>query len=193
MKQPEIKTSRLQLMLVATLFMGPLVVAMVLYYGDFEWRPVGFSNHGALLSPITNVVEPLSNQDTAEKLSEHWSLLFASHDDCGPDTACREGLYKMRQVRLMLGKNMDRVQRVLLPGSQPPAADYLAAEQLGLVILDDDELIAALRTHLPNDMAEGGFFLVDPIGNLVMYFEPDLNPRHMLGDLKRLLSLSHIG
>ncbi len=191
--KPEVKTSRLQLMLVATLFIGPLVVAMVLYYGDFHWRPVGLSNHGTLLTPITNVVEPLSDRETAQQLNDKWTLLYPSSGDCGPESICRERLYKMRQVRLMLGKNMDRIQRVILPAAQPPAADYLEAEQQGLLILQDAELSASLDGHLPATITRGGYYLIDPLGNLVMYFEPDLNPKHMLGDLKHLLSLSHIG
>lgn len=191
--EPKIKSSRLQLMLVAALFLGPLVVAMVLYYGEIQWRPVDHSNHGMLLQPIENVVESLDNKNTVASLDEQWSLVYSSDDDCGLDSTCRERLYKMRQVRLMLGKNMGRIQRVFLAGKQRPDEEYLSTEQAGLLLLDDVELTAALGTHLAAGVAPGGYFLIDPRGNLVMYFEPGLDPRDMLGDLKRLLSLSHIG
>jgi hypothetical protein len=35
--------------------------------------------------------------------------------------------------------------------------------------------------------------LIDPLGNLVMYFQPDLDPSQMVDDIKRLLKLSRIG
>mgnify|MGYP003626061973 FL=1 len=34
---------------------------------------------------------------------------------------------------------------------------------------------------------------MDPLGNLVMYFEPGLDPGKMVEDIKRLLKLSSIG
>ena len=40
---------------------------------------------------------------------------------------------------------------------------------------------------------DGGYYLVDPHGNLVMYFGPDIDPRDMVDDIKRLLKLSRIG
>jgi len=34
---------------------------------------------------------------------------------------------------------------------------------------------------------------MDPLGNLVMYFVPDVDPSDMVGDIKHLLKLSRIG
>ena len=39
----------------------------------------------------------------------------------------------------------------------------------------------------------GGYYLVDPLGNLVMYFQPDIDPQAMVEDIKHLLELSRIG
>jgi hypothetical protein len=36
-------------------------------------------------------------------------------------------------------------------------------------------------------------YLVDPLGNLMMYYLPDANPRGMIKDLHRLLKYSRIG
>jgi hypothetical protein len=36
-------------------------------------------------------------------------------------------------------------------------------------------------------------YLVDPLGNLMLSYAPDANPKGMLDDLKRLLRLSHVG
>jgi hypothetical protein len=43
------------------------------------------------------------------------------------------------------------------------------------------------------DLPAGGYYLVDPLGNLVMYFRPDLDPSDMVDDIKHLLRLSRIG
>jgi hypothetical protein len=36
-------------------------------------------------------------------------------------------------------------------------------------------------------------YVVDPLGNLFMFYEPDAPPKGLLEDMKRLLKLSHIG
>ena len=45
----------------------------------------------------------------------------------------------------------------------------------------------------PEALPAGGFYLVDPLGNLVLYFEPGMNPKDMVADIKRLLRISQIG
>jgi hypothetical protein len=36
-------------------------------------------------------------------------------------------------------------------------------------------------------------YLIDPLGNLMMSYAPDAEPKGMLEDMKRLLGLSHVG
>jgi hypothetical protein len=50
-----------------------------------------------------------------------------------------------------------------------------------------------LEQKRPKEQRPGGCYLIDPLGNLVMYFPPDLDPKEMVGDIKHLLRLSHIG
>lgn len=193
MDKKQVRQGRLQFMLIAALFLGPLVVAMVLYYSDLDWRPSGYSNHGELLLPVANVVEPLASESTAAALNGSWSLVYVSAASCDADSTCRERLYTIRQIRLMLGKNMDRIQRVFLYAGQDLDADYLASEQAGLVLLQDTTLADALSRSRPGSIAADGYYLLDPLGNLVMYFAPEINPRDVVSDIKHLLSLSHIG
>jgi hypothetical protein len=123
--------------------------------------------------------------------SRAWRLLYANDRECGD--RCREALYTLRQSRLMLGKEMDRVERVFLHGDQAPDNLLVAEEHQGLVSLQDTALSAVLDDKKPASLPEGGFYLIDPHGNLVMYFSPDIEPRDMVDDIKRLLKLSRIG
>ena len=59
--------------------------------------------------------------------------------------------------------------------------------------LDNRDLSALLSDKKPTDLRDGGYFLVDPLGNLVLYFPPDIDPSDMVDDIKRLLRLSRIG
>lgn len=93
----------------------------------------------------------------------------------------------------MLGKGQDRVVRGFLHGDTPPDTVFLVAEHQGLITTQDAELVRALHNKKTTDLIDGGYFLLDPLGNLVMYFRPDLDPSDMVADIEHLLRLSHIG
>jgi len=63
----------------------------------------------------------------------------------------------------------------------------------GLIALENGGLSAILTNKKPEGLAGGGYYLIDPLGNLVMYFAPDIVPGDMVDDIKRLLKLSRIG
>lgn len=93
----------------------------------------------------------------------------------------------------MLGKDMDRLIRVFLRGDTAPDTVFLAAEHAGLITMEDAGLQILLDEKRPANLQGGGFYLIDPLGNLVMYFRPDIDPSDMISDIKRLLRLSRIG
>ena len=183
--------SRLQLLLVAFVFLGPLLIAAWLYFQGAPLQPTGRTNHGALLEPIINVSDELPDSPIHGQQDRAWLLLYANDTDCAD--SCRDALYTVRQSRLMLGKEMDRLSRVFLHGDSPPDTVFLAEEHPGLITLEDSSLNRLLNNKRPADLPAGGYFLIDPHGNLVMYFRPDLDPADMVDDIKHLLRLSRIG
>ncbi len=184
------KSARSQLLIIAVVFFGPLLLAAWMYYGGHFNRPTG-SNNGALLEPITNLVEALPESKLLARGQGSWLLLYANDAVC--DEACEKALYTMRQGRLMLGKEQSRLLRGFLHGDSPPDTVFIANEHQGLITTQDARLGGALRNKKPTELPDGGYYLVDPLGNLVMYFRPDMNPSEMVDDIKRLLRLSHIG
>jgi hypothetical protein len=80
-----------------------------------------------------------------------------------------------------------------LHGTEPPDTHFIAEEHKGLITLQDAALRSVLDNKKPDTLAGGGYFLVDPHGNLVLYFRPDIDPQDMVDDIKRLLKLSRIG
>jgi hypothetical protein len=175
--------------LVAAVFLGPLLVALWLYYSGSILQPEGRVNRGALLEPIVNLDEALPGNAVSEERA--WLLLYRNVGTC--EQACLERLYAIRQMRLMLGREMDRVVRIFLHGDTAPDTLFHVEEHEGLVSVQDAELSLLLANKKPEGLADGGYYLVDPHSNLVMYFPPDLEPGDIVDDIKRLLKLSRIG
>jgi hypothetical protein len=118
-------------------------------------------------------------------------MLYASEQACADD--CRQALYKLRQTRLMVGREMDRINRVFLHGETAPDTLFVEQEHPGLITIRDSDLAVLLEGKRPKHTMPGGIYLIDPLANLVMYFPPDLGPRELVDDVKHLLKLSRIG
>lgn len=180
-----------QLLLIAAVFFLPLIFASWLYYSGGSLAPEGRTNHGAILEPIVNVRERLPNSEALAVSEDDWLLVYANAGSC--TDACVEALIRLRQSRLMLGPDMDRVQRVFLHGREAPDRVFLEEQHAGLAALQDAELARLLAEERPKGLRPGGLFLIDPLGNLVMYFSPDIAPGDMVDDVEHLLDVSRIG
>ena len=196
--------SRLSLLLLFALFASPVVLAWLAFYVFPGWRPAGTINHGELIEPLRPLpafrLDAVSGDSVDETfLRGKWTLVYLARGDCGE--RCVEQLYKLRQVRLAQGKNIDRLQRLMLWDASAVAGERQA--ELGeyfpgqvVVSLAGQDASALLDTFVLDDhdpMRAGRFYLVDPLGNLMMSYEPDDEPRGMIKDLERLLKYSGLG
>ena len=178
------------MLLIASVFFGPLVIATWMYYGG-HLQPDRRANHGTLLGPIVNIVDELPDAEIIESGGGSWVLLYPNESECLED--CRTALYTVRQSRKMLGKEMGRLVQVFLHGESLPDTVLLADEHAGLITMRDFALSALLGNKKPAALSVGGYFLMDPLSNLIMYFEPEIDPSDMAEDIKHLLKLSRIG
>jgi hypothetical protein len=185
------------LALLGGLFLLPLAIAFWMYYGT-DWRPARTVNHGELITPVRSLpaahLQPAlaPGSAPAELFHRKWSLVYVGDGRC--EDTCRQALYVMRQTRLSLNNEMSRVDRVFLATSQCCAREFLAQEHPGLLVLDATGAEAnSLLSVFPANEREQSLFIVDPLGNLMMRYDVRQNPKGLLQDLKKLLSLSHIG
>lgn len=190
---------RRQLWILIGAFFAPLVLAFALYYG-LDIRPHGSTNQGDLIHPPISLPEVelpgVADQSfAADALRDKWSMLYIGDGSC--DARCREALTLMRQTRLALGDDMHRVQRVFLVSGNCCDRAYLDSEHSGLLLgrIDNAAGQTLLETFPDASRAAtlGRIYLVDPLGNLMMKYEPDAPQKGLLEDLKKLLKLSHIG
>ena len=188
----------------ALMFFAPLGVAFYLYYGHGTWHPGGRVNAGDLIAPprpLPSLALPLqsSGETDAGFLKRKWTLLYVQQGPCAE--RCRTSLYEMRQVRLALDRDMDRVQRVFIAEGDCCDFQFLREQHPDLIAVRMSPAAAPLLALLPRrgaDSESGGanaqcIYLIDPLGNLMMSYAPDANPKGMLEDMKRLLRLSSIG
>jgi cytochrome oxidase Cu insertion factor (SCO1/SenC/PrrC family) len=195
-----VRRRRLQLVGLAVLFLGPLVLSALLYYGG-RFRPSGHVQHGELMDPARLLPDarlhtPEGATTPPDFLHHKWSLLVVAESDC--DARCTAALAATRVVRQALDADALRVQRVLLgaagccdaPRQNPAQADLVTA---WLDAGDGQRLLAAFATRAAPTPEPGRIYLVDPLGNLVMSYAPGTDPKDLLKDLGRLLRLSQIG
>jgi cytochrome oxidase Cu insertion factor (SCO1/SenC/PrrC family) len=152
----------------------------------------------SLASPGTPVAsrgaETQSDQTNPQFLKGKWTLLYVQHGRC--DDECRRHLYDTRQVRLALDREMNRVQRVFIGDSDCCDVKELLAAHPDLIAIRagpaDEPLLGLLPTRSAA-VNSHRVYVIDPLGNAMMFYEADARPKGMLEDMKRLLRLSSIG
>ncbi len=197
------RRSRIGLIAIAILFLGPLFAAFFAYQSG--WQPGGQTAHGQLLSPARPLPSlPLvalnGTQQSADLLRGKWTLLYLGTDECVG--LCQQTLYNMRQVWKSLGRRAKRVQGVYLVAGQeatPALQDFLEAEHGGLHVAltgaGSSDQWQDFFTLDGEDLATqtGHIYVLDPLGNWVLVYRPTDPPKGLLKDLKKLLKLSQIG
>lgn len=187
---PAKRASRASLWLIVALTVAPVAASYLIFY---LWPPERTVNYGELLEPSPLPDPPLALADGApfrlSQLRGKWVLVSVDGGRC--EARCETKLLYMRQLRLTQGKNRDRIERVWLvsDGAAPREAPALAAEGTRVAQAD----AALLRVFPAPGEASDHLYLVDPLGNLMMRFPRDPEPRLMIKDLSRLLKASQVG
>lgn len=189
-------TPRLALVIIASMFMLPLAVAWLMYSGIIDYSPVETRNLGSLVQPPVPVsLESLvvTGEETLplEDLREHWVVLYALPDPCRQD--CLEDAAALRQVHRAAGRNQSRIRIVLLGKSATPSLldiypSFHLAVEAGAQLTG--ELNTVARTN--NAPVAGSLYLIDPLGNIMMFYAAGFDPNDLKKDLKRLLTWSKL-
>jgi hypothetical protein len=190
--------SRALILLIALMSVVPFTLAW--YYARHPELITRRTNYGTLILPArpldyaTLFAKPLSPPDALAELKGRWILLHVASGECGP--ACTDTLYKTHQVRLMLNKEIPRVRRLLLVPEESPPDRYAPLlkgdDSLGLAAASP-ALRQALATAVGKPPAETMVLLLDPLGNLMMWYDTGFDPYGLVKDLKHLLKASQIG
>ena len=192
---------RVILLAIMTLFILPLALAWILYTNPFRGQMNNSGNLGRLVLPIVplqwtgaSIVAPSNAHQTLEGF---WVIIYILPPHC--EEPCLKQVAELRQLHRATGRNRDRVKIVLL---SEPAFDPLLRHDLlslysgfNLASLPSAEFAGSLRQADHNSSPAGSaavFYLVDPLGNIMMTYSGDEGPGKMSKDLKTLLTWSKL-
>lgn len=189
-RQRNISRNRIHLGLLFAIGLLPVFIAFIVYVYFPQLLPTETTNQGRLINP------PISNTRLNLALTDSkWSLLMPLGQTCGPD--CKQRFYLARQTNVALGKESERVKRILLTTQQTPEIQVsnLLREypDMGQVQLDESLLRDTFRDVVADSVSGNYIFLMDPHGNVMMVYTLEKMGGPLLKDLKHLLKLSNIG
>ena len=191
---------RTKLVLMMALFAMPTLASFAAFYW---FPPTKTSNYGELISPVINLppvpLSILDGTDAAQGAGEQglrgkWLIITRDSGACG--AACEQKLFAMRQSRLIVGREMDRIVRVILIDDDSKPSDELINRYRGTAWVSAKSMpwLSKFPTQM-QDPSNGRdfFYAVDPLGNIFMRYGADADVKLIAKDLQRVLKASQIG
>jgi len=193
------KKSKFMMISIFGLSFLPILLAAIVYFTGWG-IPQGRVNNGALLNPPLDIKQLTLNEiKRNEKLIKPnmntWWLLTFDNGSC--DSACQKKVWEVRQVNTALGKNQERVQHgLIVTGALTQTLQPFLKDYPGLTIFEVPlKQLEAWSTTITSQqlLSEHYIVIADPLGNVMLYYTHDKNPRDILEDLNKLLKYSTIG
>ncbi len=197
-------TPRTKFVMIFLLFSVPFVASTITF---LVWKPSVTSNYGELIAPVVLLPEikllPIestpssgdavssANKELLEKsLRGKWLMLTRDSGAC--EEACRKKLYAMRQARLSLGREQDRVLRVFLVDNDIAPSAALMQEFEGTIWISA-KTSPWLKLLPASSDSRNQLYGVDTLGNVFVRYNADPDIKRMMQDFKQVLKASQIG
>ena len=178
-------------------FTAPIVLGSAMYLNaDRLGLDVETTNYGTLIQPPVNlsaagVTINQAPADPEQFIRNKWTLLYITPDIC--EVKCQERQALMKRIRLLTNEDMRRMQTASVYQTAPTDIERLSSNYGKMTIAVSDQSNQDFFKQFPK-LAEQPIYVVDPLGNLMMYFtgdSPDI--KRIMKDFKRILKYSRIG
>jgi hypothetical protein len=185
------RSGRWKMLLLFLVCASPVIASYFMYY---VVRPEGRRNYGELIDPQRPMpglsgVNAQGQTVPLTGLKDQWLLISVADSACLD--ACQQHLYLQRQLRETLGREKDRLDWVWLRTGATELAEPLRAATASAQVLQvDAAALAEWLVPAPGQRIEDHLYVVDPLGNWMMRFPADLDPKQAKRDLDRLLRAS---
>jgi cytochrome oxidase Cu insertion factor (SCO1/SenC/PrrC family) len=181
---------KLTLIGISLLFFIPIITAWYLvFYTDFMHDAQGIQ-HGKLISPVISIgaikAKEISTMDEVV-IEKKWVLVFIQNNLC--NEFCKERLYQVRQIRLALGEDRDKVDRLVI-FNQINNLNELKDSYSGQKFIDQSFMNYQGLVKKFNDSyadKKNPIFLLDPYGFLMMQYPEGTEPKGIIKDIERLI------
>ncbi len=179
-----LRMNRLKLVLVAGVFLLPMIVAGIL--GGLGWSP-GTRSHGEPIRPQRSFDDVRIAMDDGGRWAwrdsdkPRMTLVALSRGVC--DKACVGTLTLLRNARITLGKNQDRL-RLLHLGPRP---DGEAGRVLAESWHHGRDVGHALAAFVPSDDGEVAVVLVESNGTALVRYRPGFDADGLKKDLHKVI------
>jgi len=189
-------TQRTKLLLLVGLFTVPTIASFIAFY---FFPPGKTTNYGELISPVVVLPDvPLVRLDAgtesiAPGLRGKWLMVTRDSGLC--EAECQKKLHAMRQARLILGREQDRVLRVILVDDAVSPSAQLQDAYRGTIWISAKSLpwMAALPAAPDDASGRNSIYAVDTLGNVFMRYTADPDIKRFSNDIQRVLKASQIG
>lgn len=180
-----VRKSRIYLVLIAMVFVAPMIVAGLLGLGG--WQP-GTKAHGEPILPQRNFVDEQVQVQLADGQAYAWrdseprmTLVALAGPDCG--SRCLDTLTSMAAARVTLSRNQSRL-RLLYLGAPPvdAAADGMRNYwQLGR------DVEGRLQNFVPTTPDSVSALLVESNGTALSLYQAGFDPSGLRKDLQKVV------
>lgn len=194
--------TRVGLIFIATLFLLSPILAWMFYSGviDLNFQAGQGKNRGELIHPARPLGEIILQDSKGGNIGEdnflgQWSLLEIAPAPCVE--ACSRNIYRMRQIRLALGKDAHRVQRIVM-SADLSESDKVISDNPGTLLFRITDGSRAMLKQFPGysdggiSAISGRIYIIDPLANLMMQYPHEADPSAVLKDLRHLLKATWI-
>ena len=177
-------TAKKEFWMLLAMFILPIAFGTLFFYANPNYFSESTVNYGELVRPVIATVEGDIEIDGGASLQGIWTMVYVS-SRC--DDVCEKAVVDMKTIRTLMNADMRRIQRMIIieNNSTPTVND----ETLIKAKITSEKLTKSLKKY-----AENAIYLIDPIGNIMLYYEPqNIDIRLVIKDLKRLFKYSRIG
>lgn len=137
--------------------------------------------------------------DDEEYVIQPWLMVYVNANECAD--VCKERIHILKQLHIALGKNTQRVRRYYLNATDraiaPDIAELFRNEYPSMgVAQSDNALLSANLIEAGTDIdlsTQAYVILIDPVGNVMMYYTDDQEAEDIMSDLETLLKYSSLG
>ena len=188
------RTGRWKMIAMLLICASPVIASYFTYY---VVRPEGRRNYGELIEPQKDMPQVAAKNLQGEavplaSLKGQWLLVNVSSGACAE--RCQQNLYFQRQLREILGRDKDRLDRVWFITDDAPVADsLLPALNMAHVLRLDAQMVQSWISPAKDQQLQDHLYVIDPMGNFMMRVPANMDvpsASKAKRDLERLLKAS---